>query len=58
MMCPKAFLLVVVVVSVRSAWAQQLMPAFLGYAGTSQSCETALNTTVDCPAFLVEASYP
>ncbi|KAI0907579.1 hypothetical protein F4823DRAFT_602322 [Ustulina deusta] len=60
MMCRNASLLVVVAASVQSAWAQQLadgLPAFMSYPGISKSCETALNTTVDCPAFLAKASY-
>jgi hypothetical protein len=31
-------------------------PAFMSYPGISNVCETALNTTVDCPAFLQRIS--
>jgi len=59
MICSKASLLAVFVTSIRSVWAQQLsdgLPAFMSYPGISTSCETALNTTVNCPAFLAKAS--
>ncbi|XDG02515.1 hypothetical protein ABKA04_002130 [Annulohypoxylon sp. FPYF3050] len=59
MLYPKASLLAVITVYDRSVLAQQLkdgLPAFMSYPGISTSCETALNTTVDCPAFLTKAS--
>lgn len=45
--------------TLRLVWAQQLkdgFPAPMNYPGISESCERALNTTVDCPAFLQKVS--
>ncbi|KAK3369408.1 hypothetical protein B0T24DRAFT_707942 [Lasiosphaeria ovina] len=59
MTCMRASLIAVVAASTHSVWAQQLKdgnPAFMSYPGISTGCETALNTTVNCPAFLAQAS--
>ncbi|KAB5578705.1 hypothetical protein GE09DRAFT_1090733 [Coniochaeta sp. 2T2.1] len=59
MICMRASLIAVVAVSTHSVWAQQLKdghPAFMSYPGISTGCEKALNTTVNCPAFLAQAS--
>jgi len=55
----QAPILSVLALSLQHAWAQQLkdgLPAFMSYPGISKTCESALNTTVGCPAFLHRAS--
>ncbi|RMX79389.1 hypothetical protein D0869_08345 [Hortaea werneckii] len=59
MTCFRKHFAAVAASTVHLVQAQQLKdghPAFMSYPGISNACETALNTTVDCPAFLQKVS--
>ncbi|KAI7559619.1 hypothetical protein KC343_g10058, partial [Hortaea werneckii] len=59
MTCSRKLFIALAASTVHVVQAQQLKdghPAFMSYPGISNACETALNTTVDCPAFLQRVS--
>ncbi|KAI7494236.1 hypothetical protein KC367_g8157 [Hortaea werneckii] len=59
MTCSRKLFIAFAASTVHVVQAQQLKdghPAFMSYPGISNACETALNTTVDCPAFLQRVS--
>ncbi|RMY22481.1 hypothetical protein D0866_11929 [Hortaea werneckii] len=59
MTCSWKLFIAVAASTVHLVQTQQLKdghPAFMSYPGISHACETALNTTVDCPAFLQSVS--